>query len=221
MKRRTKILTLLLSLMMIATFICISVVSVSAAEATGCGDGNHYSINKPVMEHKDATCTEAGYDKTECLICGQLYTIRDYVATGHTLISTVSADSIVDNCRDCAYTVTYPLSQSGDFPTYDEMVAAIGSDNLIKNSYSNNNALGDAGSLTVQGSGMRWSTWKSVEEGGNSFARIEIASINSILDYASKNEGTTVSNMHAHYDYVLLSDTADTKSGETVDLSLT
>ena len=81
MKMRSRILSFLLAVIMVAALIPMTFISVSAAtvdtaygltdtaptEPTGkgCGDGNHYSITKAVVETKLATCTEKGYDKAE------------------------------------------------------------------------------------------------------------------------------------------------------------
>ena len=71
MKKRSKLLSLLLAIFLIATFISVSVLTVSAAGASeGCGDGNHYSINNTVVETVAPTCTQPGLMTEECVICG-------------------------------------------------------------------------------------------------------------------------------------------------------
>ena len=83
MKKRSKLLSLLLAIFLIATFISVSVLTVSAAGASeGCGDGNHYSIKNTVVESVAPTCTQPGYDKAQCLICGEKFTVKEHEAKG-------------------------------------------------------------------------------------------------------------------------------------------
>ena len=156
----------------------------------------HYDFTFSEYTTVEPTCTEGGYEEHKCLSCGETYKDNEVEAKGHRSYDVIDGNIITTKCVDCDYTNSLHVYTEGDIPDYAEMESVVKKDNMILSYYANESTWGTNGSLTAANA-PRYAKWTDVNENGNSFARIEIASFESI-----KSLLTPDGNAHAHRDYM-------------------